>query len=58
MLDRKGLLQIDVVFLSLKVYKAIFDSLENRNVTNCIVLSIILKYIIFIIKLWMSSVYT
>ena len=39
-----------------KVYKAISDSLENCKIINYIVLSIILNYLIFIIKLWMDSV--
>ena len=38
-----------------KVYKAISDSLENCKIINCIVFSIILNYILFIIKLWVGS---
>ena len=40
-----------------KVYKAISDSLETYKIINCIVFSIILNYLIPIIKLWMGSVY-
>ena len=38
------------------VYKAIYDSLENRKIIHCIVLSIILDYLICIMKFWMDSV--
>ena len=40
------------------MYKAISDSLENRKMMNCIVLSIIiLNYLICKIKFWMSYIY-
>ena len=38
-------------YLSSKVYKTISDSMKDRKIMNCIVLSIILKYLIYIIKL-------
>ena len=41
-----------VIFIvKVYMYKAISGSLENYKIINCIVFSIILNYIIFIIKL-------
>ena len=39
-----------------KVYKSSSDSLTNYIIINCIVFSIILNYLIFIIKLLMGAV--
>ena len=41
----------------INVCKAISDSLENYKIINFVVLSIIVNYQNFIIKLWMGSVY-
>ena len=43
------------LFITLKKYKSITDSLENCIITNCIVFSIILNYLMFIIKLSMGE---
>ena len=39
------------------MYKAVSDSVETHEIINCIVQSIILNYIICIIKVLMSSEY-
>ena len=41
----------------LKVYKAMSDSLENHKIMNYTVLSNIPNNLLFIIRLWMGSVY-
>ena len=45
-----------IICLNFKVYKAISDCLENGTI-NCSVFSIVLNYLIFIIKLWMGPVH-
>ena len=46
-----------VTFYHFKLYKSISDSVENCRIIDCIEFSIILNYLMFIIKLWMGSMY-
>ena len=46
-----------VQILKVKVNKAVSYSLEYHNIINSIVLSILLDYLICIIKLWIDSVH-
>ena len=39
------------------MYKAISDNVENCKIISCNVFSTVLNYLIFIIKLWMGSVF-